>query len=62
MDHPPSQACSLSHATENGIIGKKIEVRGVRSNFMRLLTVVQDSEEEGSIQIWLGSAGEECKC
>ena len=62
MEHPPSQACSLPNATENGLIGKKIEVRGVRANFMRLLTVVSDSEEEVSIQIWLGSAGEECKC
>jgi hypothetical protein len=49
MEHPPSQACSLPQATENGLIGKKIEVRGVRANFMRLLTVVSDSQEEGTI-------------
>lgn len=62
LEHPPSTACAFHKASENGLIGKKIEVRGIRANFLRLLTVVEDCDEEGGpIKIWLGS-GEECKC
>jgi hypothetical protein len=54
MEHAGNQACSMYQATENGLIGKKIEIRGVRANIMRLLTVVQDSDTPDTIKIWQG--------
>ncbi len=62
MDYSANQACALYQASENDMIGKKIEIRGVRANIMRLLTVVQDSETPGTIKIWQGNNVTECNC
>ncbi len=60
--HTPGTACAFHNATDLGLIGKKIEIRGIRANFMRLLTVLEDCDEQDApIKIWLDS-GEECKC